>query len=543
MAESNDSKRPMVATGPAPLLSELAAVLGAYLGEHVDGKRVAILGDGSTPLAEQLAEATGRRVHVFDPDAGRTSAAIARTRGGTGNVRHALLEGDAELGLAAFDAVIIPNLAELAESGVLDAKAAIHLAERMLAPRGFAAVAAPRGAVSIDYLQLFDAVSAHFEVVQMLGAAPFAGLTIAAFGSTDEPAVAIDSSLIDGSEEPIAYLALASHQPLRLDPYVVVQLPWADASEPEPTAAEALAATTAEHTVRELASRERQARQDADERGRTITSLSARIAELEDALSSTQKRHRAHVADREREEQAAENDRQRELDAMLDRIAELETLNDANAESASVEAAKAAAEPQAAPEPQASIRQVQAFEFQLSELRRSLGEARAETDGFRTQAALATSLDAEVQRLQEQLAKELAKAAAIATRNTHEEATAEAAQDIAALEARLRERGERVAALEADLRETERIGRELVRDRRAGWACPPTNAAKDGEVEALASRASRLEADLQSATWSLAAREQALDERAENHNDVGRLETALAAAHRDLAQLRAQIPG
>ena len=82
-----------------------------------------------------------------------------------------------------------------------------------------------------------------------------------------------------------------------------------------------------------------------------------------------------------------------------------------------------------------------------------------------------------------------------------------------------------------------------MRDRRAGWACPPTNAAKDGEVEALANRASRLEADLQSATWSLAAREQALDERAENHNDVGRLETALAAAHRDLAQLRAQIPG
>ena len=94
---SESSGRPENAQETSSLASELAAVLGAYLGELVESKRAALLGDGGTALPSALAEASGRRVHVFDPDAEQTAAAIARSRGGSGNgnVRYALFENDA----------------------------------------------------------------------------------------------------------------------------------------------------------------------------------------------------------------------------------------------------------------------------------------------------------------------------------------------------------------------------------------------------------------------------------------------------------------
>jgi hypothetical protein len=167
-------------------------------------------------------------------------------------------------------------------------------------------------------LKLFDAVSTRFEHVRMLGAAPFAGVTVAAFGNDEEPDVAIDSSLTEHAEQPLAYVAIGSHQPLRVDPYLVVQLPWSSvassanaqgapsAPPPQDTAhAEAMA---------ELTSRERNARKEAEERGRTITALSARVAELEEALEGAEARRRANQNDRDR----ALDEKQRELDAMLD---------------------------------------------------------------------------------------------------------------------------------------------------------------------------------------------------------------------------------
>ena len=124
----------------------------------------------------------------------------------------------------------------------------------------------------------------------------------------------------------------------------------------------------------ELTSRERNARKEAEERGRTITALSARVAELEEALEGAEARRRANQNDRDR----ALDEKQRELDAMLERIAELES--ELEQATASANEARAAAAQAAASEPAASPRQVQALEFQLEELRKALSEARRATD-------------------------------------------------------------------------------------------------------------------------------------------------------------------
>jgi len=531
---SESSGRPENAQETSSLASELAAVLGAYLGELVESKRAALLGDGGTALPSALAEASGRRVHVFDPDAEQTAAAIARSRGGSGNgnVRYALFENDAELGLGAFDVVVIPDLARLASDADLDAAAVVEVAARMLAPRGFVAVATPHaptypeglGGAPLDYLKLFDAVSTRFEHVRMLGAAPFAGVTVAAFGNDEEPDVAIDSSLTEHAEQPLAYVAIGSHQPLRVDPYLVVQLPWSSvassanaqgapsAPPPQDTAhAEAMA---------ELTSRERNARKEAEERGRTITALSARVAELEEALEGAEARRRANQNDRDR----ALDEKQRELDAMLERIAELES--ELEQATASANEARAAAAQAAASEPAASPRQVQALEFQLEELRKALSEARRATDALRDQAARASVLETDRAQLEQKLAKTEAALALASSNDAAEEVGAE----MSALEARLRERGERVAKLEADLREAERIGRELVRELASPGALrPAANEGAHAHAE-LAAQASRLTADLQAATWRVAALEQELGERAASSEDVARLEAALARA-------------
>lgn len=535
MPDSNDNLRTTAAPPRSALDSELSAVLGAYLGDILEGKRVAILGDASSALGEQVAESSGRRVHVFDPDPRRTAEAIAATKGSESDVRHSLLEGDAELGLASFDVILIPDLTELAPGGSQDARAAVALAERMLAPRGFVAVAVPRGASTVDYVTLFELVSDRFSFVKMLGAAPFVGVTVAEFGGEDEPTVAFDSTLLAGSEEPIAYLAIGSRQAVALDPYLVVQLGWEEvlgAEGPPTLPKRELEAAAQREALAAAESRARAAKEDAEEQRRRVAKQANRLSDLEAQLEEERRRRRAERVESERAQKQAGEEQQRELDAMLERIAELEADLDAprtqprpNAESEG---------PPTQPRPGADPNEGhsrEASDFQLSELRKALAEVRRENDVLKEKAQRTEELEAELRSLTRQLKGAMASLATVRA----DESSDEAARELDRLEERLRERGERVSSLEADLREAERIGRELVREvtRLRGLApttCGESRLGGDGDT----ARSSRLEAELEQLRWRSAALERELAERATSSEDVARLEAALRRAHEAL---------
>lgn len=519
MAASNERARNDAGLGSGRLVRELPGVLGATLGDLLVGKRVAILGDGSTELAARCAEASGRRVHVFDPDPRRTAEAIARgARGGT-DVRHALLEGDAELGHGAFDAVLVPDLAGLTSTGALRDVDVLGLTDRMLNARGFAAVMVAAESPGLDYHRLYDLVSASFPAVRMLGIAPFAGVTVAEFGERDADEVSFDASLTEGPEAAVAYVAVASRQSIRLDPYLVVQLA-ADGDTEEDAPRTEATRDDAHDRAAEIARQAEEAR--ARELGKTVTAQAARIAELEATLAAertaAEARKREHDASATARERRRDEAHQRDLDAMLERVAELEqSLAEAHA-SASTSAS--------------SERERQAHEFQLAELRKAANEARGEADALRSAAAQAEA--AETAR--RALAAELEKVRAVLAAYEAEAASSESARDLAELEARLKERGERIATRERELREAERIGRELVRDLvKARADRGPAGAAPTVE---MAERASALTAELEAARWTIAALERELGERANAGGDVARLEAALEHAHAELARMR-----
>ncbi|MBM4375883.1 MAG: hypothetical protein FJ095_12420 [Deltaproteobacteria bacterium] len=519
MAASNERARTTAGAHSRRRWNALAAVLGTSLGELLEGKRVAILGDGSTSLPERCSEASRRRVHVFDPDPRRTAEAIARGPGGGADVRYALLEGDAELGQGAFDAVLVPDLATLTDA--LTAEDALALADRMLNARGFVAVMVPADSPGLDYHRLFDVVSARFDSVRMLGAAPFVGVTVAEFGERDAGDVAFDASLTDGPEAPVAFIAIASRQPLALEPYLVVQLASdeddaEDAGEPEDAARASLA--RAEDTARQAM----EAR--VAEQARTLTAQSTRLAELEAELAAEREagveRLRCAHADAADSARRREEVHQRDLDAVLERIAELE-------------AELAEAREQPPKQEAASERERQAHEFQLAELRKVASEARTEADSLR--AVVAKARDGEASR--EALEVELTRARAAIQAFEADEGSSAASEELAILEARLRERGERVARLEADLREAERIGKELVRDlakaKTATAEARPEAAPLDTvtTTRELAQNLTVVTAELEAARWSISALERELGERTATDADVARLEAALERAH------------
>jgi predicted translin family RNA/ssDNA-binding protein len=548
---ASKAKAEVAPDGPAAHASDalVSAALGAYLAELVSGKRVAILGDGSLPFVEQMAQACGRRVHVFDPDARRTAVAIAQSRGDAGRVRYALLETDSEIAAHAFDVVMVPSLAGLVAAGI-DAAAAVSVADQMLAPRGFAAIATPASDAPIGYYELYDLISARFSEVRMLGAAPFNGVTVAAFGGEDEPAVAIDSTLSEGPEEPLAFIAIAtaSRPAPRLDPYLLVQLPVVDTvlvrEAPEP-AIERQPETDAR--LAELEAERARAREEAEGQAKALAAASMRAAELEAALTRQRELRR-----REKDELTAEHERekdalQQELDTILERVAELESQ---------LEAASTA--PATAPAEDASlVRQAQAFEFQIAELKRLLAEARSESDALRPEAQRAKALDAELDRCKRQL-EIAATLPPPLTKASEEDSGADTAADLAALEAQLKERGARVVELERQLRESDRIGRELVVELDAARAVTAASDVVDRseleqarataercarELESLGQKCARHEADLRSSEWRIEALQRELEEARNAGNvveggDVDKLEAALRAAHDEIARLK-----
>jgi len=70
-------------------------------------------------------------------------------------------------------------------------------------------------------------VKAEFEYVRMLGQAPFVGYVIADFAPEGAPEPSLDTAFLPaGAEEPELFIAVASQQPVALEAFSVVQLPY-----------------------------------------------------------------------------------------------------------------------------------------------------------------------------------------------------------------------------------------------------------------------------------------------------------------------------
>lgn len=281
-------------------------VLSAYVEPLVRGRRVAILGDASIRLADELSQRGARLVHVYDPDTARTAEALAKlTPGRPHQVAYAVLAGDLGVRDGAFDVVVVPDLALFTDPAEI-----LRRARRLCSPAGVAVFVTPNaaagkkrllapgraegGAAPLGYYELYDLVSLQFAKVRMIGQAPFVGYTVADFSPRGEPEVSVDTSLLASSEEPEHFIALASDRPVSLDAYAVIELPWHDVADALATRdARDPAREAAEARVTDLTAELTALRAQAGEQAREVearavgaAALSARVAELEGEIAA-----------------------------------------------------------------------------------------------------------------------------------------------------------------------------------------------------------------------------------------------------------------
>jgi SAM-dependent methyltransferase len=212
---------------------EPAIVLAAYAEPIAAGRRVLFIGPAISALPSHLVDRGARLVHVCDPDPVRVAEATAKNR--TGNISFsALADGHFALRDGAFDVCIVED------AGITDPVPLVKRIRRALTPRGVALLASanrdvrvpllphrPSGVISLDYYALYDAVKAEFEHVRMLGQAPFVGYVVADFAPEGTPEPSLDTAFLpNGAEEPELFVAVASQQPVQLEAFAVVQLPY-----------------------------------------------------------------------------------------------------------------------------------------------------------------------------------------------------------------------------------------------------------------------------------------------------------------------------
>jgi chromosome segregation ATPase/SAM-dependent methyltransferase len=294
-------------------------VLSVHIEPLIRGRRVVILGDATIDLAERLGNQGARLVHAYDPDPARAAEALARNAGRRtsqgSHVTYAALEGDLGVRDGAFDIAVIPDLSLFVDPADL-----LRRARRLVPSGGVVVVASPNpeagarllpagasspslGAANApppSYYELYDLISLQFSVVRMLGQAPFVGYTVADFAPEGEPGIAVDTSLLEATEQPEWFIAIGSERAIDLEAYAVVQIPLDAIALPSSgvrdsagyvedrlalTEAQArLALVTAE--LEELRARHRSELRDADARAQATSAMSARIVELETELAA-----------------------------------------------------------------------------------------------------------------------------------------------------------------------------------------------------------------------------------------------------------------
>jgi SAM-dependent methyltransferase len=496
-----------------------SVVLAAYAEPLLEGRRIVVFGDATSPLADELVGRGARAVHVYDPEPRRAAEAAGRNRSRQISVVP-LDDADVAVRDATFDVAIIDDLTAVPDPALL-----VKRARRALLPRGVAIVASPnpearfamlprasagRG-TTVGYYDLYDAVSAEFPEVRMFGQTPFVGYAVVDFAPEGEPEVGLDSGLVPGgAEEPEWFIALASEEAVELDALSVVQLPAGPilGSGGADLAGAVRAARTAESRLSErvaeleaenadLRAKQKSAKPDVSRERLTELerALEASRAELERALEASRteleralEASRAELGKRNREvqEARAELERKRaaldEKDAFIAEIESRSAATDARAEQVAQELEASRKAAAAAAELEKQVAALVAEKLALGAEKASLAAALAEKE-------------AELDKLVRVSAEE-------------------APEDLAKLEAALKERGEQIRKLEADLREAERVGKELVREmaRLNGRSREPSAAPAEtgGAGAALATENARLRADLEAAGWTIEELEERL---------------------------------
>ena len=208
----------------------VAHALCVYAEPLAARRRVVVVGDSSLGLDARLVALGARTVHVYDPDPARARAHAHTAARGV--VVRELPAGELDVREGAFDLAIVPDLAAIEDrAGLLlrvrrlvGAEGAAIVAARS-APAGEEA-SAGGGEAGLDYYEMYDLVALQFASVRMIGQVPFAGVALAELGESDEePAVTVDTQLIDENDAPEVYIALAAQRDVRLEPYAIVQLP------------------------------------------------------------------------------------------------------------------------------------------------------------------------------------------------------------------------------------------------------------------------------------------------------------------------------
>lgn len=422
-------------------------------------------------------------MHVFDTDPARV--AEAATKNSSRNVSFATLnEGGLALRDGAFDVAIIENLA-----AVGDVAFVLKAIRRALSARGAALVACANPDVdvplvaspnvpkiSIDYYSLYDAVAEEFEYVRMLGQTPFVGYAIADFAPDGDPLPSLDTAFVPGgAEEPECFVALASAQPVALDEFAVIQLPFSSTwqNRDDEQAEERLsAARDGERRARErvatLEAENQRLSRGASTRdeGEQVERMKKELARRDDWIRELEARCTAADARADQAEGDLEAEREKSLDVQLPDRAELEgTIQ------------KLAEQLRAASERQATSEQAAAgYEAELARLRAREAE------------------------LEEQL----------------EAGDPETLQEIQKLERQLNDRGQEVLRLSQDVKKLEQLSRNLVRElaeEREGGGRPDAAemAALREKLDTLALKNASREADLVALHWTVSSLEGKLE--------------------------------
>src|SRR5260221_2872770 len=210
-------------------------VLAAYAEPLLDGRRIVVFGDATSDLSAELLERGARSIHVYDAEPARAAVAAGRNRSKQISIVP-LDDADIAVRDGAFDVAIVEDRSSGREPAIL-----LKRVRRALSVRGAAIVASPtpdtkmsllprtsaaEWSAPLGYYELYDAVSAEFPEVRMLGQTPFVGYAVVDFAPEGEPDVSIDSGLVPGgAEEPEWFIALASRELVDCDAVGIVQLP------------------------------------------------------------------------------------------------------------------------------------------------------------------------------------------------------------------------------------------------------------------------------------------------------------------------------
>jgi hypothetical protein len=487
--------------------ARFAHALCVYAEPLVRSRRVIVVGDASIGLGQRLLDLGARSVHVYDPLRERARENAEKAPRGV-QVRE-LPAGDLEVRDGAFDLALVPDLASVFDPAVLLARL-----RRLVGGAGSVLVAAANpestrvtGRGSIAYAELYDLLSLQFENVRMIAQLPFEGLAIAELGEADEePAVSVDTQLVEQTAEPDRYLALASDRDVRLDAYSIVQVPRAssEARRPVPDDSQAviaeaqLRAELLEAQLEEQRTLSRRRGMDASR----VPQLEAELASVTQRLAEVERRSAEH---QQRAERLVFEQRRFEEEAQ--RVREHAT--------------------RAAKETEAARRDAAAAQRRVAELESAVAAAAGVEAALRYKIAergVVPQVDpAAIQKLAERADRaERAQAKLELELASIDEAHA---REVAQLEAKLHERGEVVAELEREIARRDRIVRELVatlEEKGApvgatpAQAPPPPAPAQPSKDEAqlrakldkLAMELARREGELQARAWRITELEQ-----------------------------------